>query len=87
MNRTLSGATIPAQSGPGSNSNEGVLRIPQSSSITVTSASDYLVSFSGYSFGDLTPLQRYSQCILRLQPTGQDVQLNCYRYIAILGTI
>ena len=30
----LSGATIPGQSGPGSNGNEGVLHIPQSSSIT-----------------------------------------------------
>ena len=29
----LSGATIPDQSGPGSNGNEGVLRIPQRSSI------------------------------------------------------
>ena len=30
----LSGATILGQSGPGSNRNEGVLHIPQSSSIT-----------------------------------------------------
>ena len=33
----LSGATSLAQSGPGSDGNEGVLRIPQSSSITGTS--------------------------------------------------
>ena len=33
----LSGTTIPVQSEPGSNSNEGVLCIPQSSSITETS--------------------------------------------------
>ena len=37
MDRALSGATIPDQSGPGSNDNEGVLRIPQSPSITGTS--------------------------------------------------
>ena len=34
IDRALSGATIPVQSGPESDSNEGVLRIPQRSSIT-----------------------------------------------------
>ena len=34
IDRTLSGATTPGQSGPGSDGNEGVLHIPQSSSIT-----------------------------------------------------
>ena len=53
----LSGATIPGQSGPGSNNNEGVLCIPQSSSITGTSPSDCLVSYPGLSLGGgLTPL-------------------------------
>ena len=47
--RTLSGATTPGQSGPGSNSNEGVLRIPQGPGNTWTSPSDYLVSYSGLS--------------------------------------
>ena len=37
MDRALSGATTPSQSGPGSNDNEGVLRIPQGLSITGTS--------------------------------------------------
>ena len=45
----LSGATTPGQSGPGSDCNEGVLRIPQSFSITGTSPSDYLVSYPGNS--------------------------------------
>ena len=36
---------------PGSNGNEEVLRIPQSSSITWTSPSDYLVSYLGNSLG------------------------------------
>ena len=31
---TLSGATTPGQSAPGSDDNEGVLHIPQSSNIT-----------------------------------------------------
>ena len=39
IDRTLSG-----HSGPGSDGNEGVLRIPQSSSIIGTSPSDCLVS-------------------------------------------
>ena len=45
IDRTLSGATRPGQSGPGSDGNEGVLRIPQSSSITEASPSDCLVSY------------------------------------------
>ena len=46
---TLSGATIPSQSGPGGNGNEGVLHIPQNSSITGTSPSNCLVSYPGHS--------------------------------------
>ena len=45
----LSGATTPGQSGPGSDGNERVLRIPQSSSIAGTSTSDCLVSYPGHS--------------------------------------
>ena len=44
----LSGATMPGLSGPGSNDNEEVLRIPQSSSITGTSTSNSLVSYLGH---------------------------------------
>ena len=40
---------IPGQGGPGRNGNEGVLRIPQSSSITGTSPSDCLVSYPEHS--------------------------------------
>ena len=50
---TLSGATTMGQIGPGSNGNEGVLCIPQSSSITGTSPSDCLVSYTGHSLGGL----------------------------------
>ena len=42
---TLPGATLPGQSGPGSDGNKGVLGIPQSSSIIGTSPSDCLVSY------------------------------------------
>ena len=70
--RTLSGATTPGQTGPGSNGNEEVLCIPQRSSITEASPSDCLVSYPGHSSGGgLTPLQRYSRHILQPQPTGQ----------------
>ena len=34
LDRTLSGASTPGQSGPGSDGNEGVFHIPQSSNIT-----------------------------------------------------
>ena len=47
IDRTLSGATTPTQSGPGSDGNEGVLRILQSSYIIGASPSDCLVSYQG----------------------------------------
>ena len=50
IDRTLSGATTSGQSGPGSDGNEGVLCIPQSSSITGTSPSDCFVSYLGKSW-------------------------------------
>ena len=60
--------SVAIQSGPRTNGNEGVLRIPQSSRITKASPSDYLVSYSRHSFGgSFTSLQRCSQCILQPQ--------------------
>ena len=57
IDRTLSGAIIPGQSGPGSNGNEGVLHIIQSSSLSGASPSDCLVSYTGYALvRGLTPL-------------------------------
>ena len=62
---TLSDVTTPGQIGPWSDSNEGVLRIPQSSSITGVSPSDCFLSYQGDSLGGgLTPLQRGSQYTL-----------------------
>ena len=43
--------TTPGQSGPGSDSIKGVLYIPQSSTITRDSPSDYLMSYTGHSLG------------------------------------
>ena len=56
--RALSSATTPGQSGPGSDGNEGVLRIPQSSSTAGTSPSDCLVSYPGHSLRGVLPLCR-----------------------------
>ena len=55
MDWALSSATIPDQSGPGSNGNEGVLRLPQSSSIIGTSPSDCLATYPGYLLGESYP--------------------------------
>ena len=52
IDRTLSGATTPSQSGSESDGNEGVLHIPQNSSITRASLSDCLVSYPGHSVGE-----------------------------------
>ena len=63
FDRTLSGATIPGQSGPGSNGTEVVLYLPQSSSITGVLPSDCLMSYPGHSFGwGLLPLCRDAVC-------------------------
>ena len=57
---TLSGATTSGQTGPRSDGNEGVLCIPQSSSITEASTLDCLVSYPGHPLGDTYPLCRDS---------------------------
>ena len=49
IDRALSGDTIPGQSQPGNNGNDGVLHIPQSSSITGTLPSGCLFSYPGHS--------------------------------------
>ena len=68
IDRTLSGATTPGQSGHGSDGNEGVLRIPLSSSITGASPSDCLASYQDTRWGrGVIPLQRGSRCILQSQ--------------------
>ena len=67
IDRILSGATTPGQSGPASNDYESLLHIPQSSQ-TEASPSDCLVSYPGHLLGrGLTPLQRRSQYIVPFQ--------------------
>ena len=64
IDKTLSGATTLGQSGPGSDGNEGVLHIPQRSSITGTSPSDCSVWYLGHLLGGILPLN---------WDTGQDL--------------
>ena len=45
----------PGQIGPGSDGNEGVPRIPQSSSITGASSSDSFVAYPEHSLGKFYP--------------------------------
>ena len=63
IDRTLSDATTP-QSGPGSNGNEGALCIPQSFRITEALQPYCLVSYPEHPLEILTPLQKWSLCIL-----------------------
>ena len=72
----LSSGTTPDRSRPGSDGNEGVLRIPQSSSITGTSTRLFSVIIQDTRWGSLTPPQRRIRCILQSQPTGQNFYLN-----------
>ena len=60
IDSTLSGATTQGQSVPGSNDNEEVLCILQSSSITEASPSDSLMSYPGHllEWGGVLPLDR-----------------------------
>ena len=58
MHSTLSGATIPGQSGPGRDGNAVMFRIPQCFIITGASPSGCLVSYPGHSFGGVLPLSR-----------------------------
>ena len=62
IDTTLPGATTPGQSGPGSDSNVGIFRIPESSSNTRTSLSDCN--------GRLLPFCREAVGVL---PTGQSL--------------
>ena len=77
IDRTLSGATTLGQSGPGTDGNEEVLCIPQSSSITRASPLHCLMSYPGTLVGGewvfLPSPQRCSRCIL-------EPQLGCVIY-------
>ena len=51
IDKTLLGAINPGRYGPGSDSNERVLRIPQNSSIPDASESDCFMTYQGHSLG------------------------------------
>ena len=55
IDKTLSGASTPGQSAHGNDGNEGVLHIPQSSSITEASPFGCLVSYPGHLLGQSYP--------------------------------
>ena len=75
IDKTLSDANTPCQSGPGSDGYEGVPSISKSSKITGALPSDCLVSNPGHSLEmGHTPRQKFSHYILELKPTG------LYRY-------
>ena len=86
----LLGST-PGQSEPGNDGNEGVLRIPQSTSITETTPLDCLVSYKGQLLFvvvvGLNPLQRFSRCILLPQPTGQYTELNVKAVLFLTNSV
>ena len=70
------GATTSGQSKTGSDSNEGVLCIPQRYCITGTSPSDFFVSYLRHSL-EVLPLCRGAISVFYSpQPTGQHTELN-----------
>ena len=60
IDKNLSGTTTPGQSGPGCDSNEGVLHIPHSCSFNGASPSDCLVSYLGHSLGSYPNAEKQS---------------------------
>ncbi len=76
MDRTLSGATTPAQSGPGSDGNEGGLHISQSFSITGISPSDCLVSYAGHLLRESYPSAKMQSVYFKAPADWADDFLN-----------
>ena len=75
IDRTRSGAITSGQSRLGSNGNEGVLHISQSSK-TGTSLSDYLISYQRHSLaGGVLPLSAELQSMYSTAPPSAPLQL------------
>ena len=89
INRTWSGATTQGQNGSESDGNEGVIYLPQSSSITGISPSDCLVSYPGHSLGESYPSAEKQSVYSTAQPTGQNTcMIFCFNVeFTILHTI
>ena len=77
IDKTLSGTTTRGHSGPKSDGNEGVLHIPQRSSITGTSLSDCLVLYSGHSLAG-----SYSSAAVQ---SVYSTPLHCHRSRVLMG--
>ena len=73
INRTLSSATTPGQSEPGSNGNEGVLCIFQSSSITATLPLDCLMIYPGHSMVGVSYLSAEMQSVYSTAPADWSI--------------
>ena len=76
VGRTLFGATTTGQSGPGSNGNEGVLNVPQSSK-TRASPLYCLMSYQEYSLGEVLPLCRNAVDVF-FSPSRLDYSLKVF---------
>ena len=72
---TLSGATTPRQTGPGSDDNEGVLRIPKDPALLEPHNQIVQNHIQNTHGGGRTLMQRCSRCILQPQPTGQHIYI------------
>ena len=73
---TLSDATTPGQVGSRSDSIEGVLRIPQSFSITEALPSDFLMLYPRHSLGEVLRLCRESVGIF-YSPSQSNLYILC----------
>ena len=81
IDKTLSGTTTLIKSGPGSNGNEGILRISQSSSITGTLPLDCLLSYPGHKLRESYPLAE-TQSVYSTD-SGDWAIYNCVQIISI----
>ena len=80
VDRILSDATAPGQSGPGSDGSEGVLNILQSSSITGASVSDCLVSYPGHSLVEGSYPSAEIQSVYSVAPADWATWMYAFRY-------
>ena len=81
IDKTPSDVTTPGQSGPGSNDNEGALRIPQISKAGAL-PSDCLMSYPGYSSARALPLYKDAVGVFyRLGRLGQNESRSIWKKI------
>ena len=85
INRALSGATTPGQTGPGSDGNEGVFRIPRNSSTAGNSPSDYLVSYQD-TRKEVLPLCRGAVSVFFSPSRLGKVDLGWFLYLILYQT-